>query len=92
VVARRRQRHRQVDARIRTRPGQRLNSAELVADGSHARVDGFVSLGVLVSAAVVGLGLPIADPITGLAITVVILHMTWQSLRTIRGCAPDDQR
>jgi cation diffusion facilitator family transporter len=79
----------EIAARIRTRAGERLNSAALVADGNHARVDGFVSLGVLVSAAVVGLGLPIADPIIGLAITVVILHITWQSWRTIRAWAPD---
>jgi cation diffusion facilitator family transporter len=62
----------EIAARIRTRAGERLNSAALVADGNHARVDGFVSLGVLVSAAAVGLGLPIADPIIGLAITAVI--------------------
>jgi len=52
--------------------------------------DGFVSLGVLLSAALVGLGLPVADPIIGLAITVVILNITWQSWRTIRSWAPDD--
>jgi len=67
----------EIAARIRTRAGERLNSAALVADGNHARVDGFVSLGVLVSAAVVGLGLPIADPIIGVAITLVILNITW---------------
>ena len=77
-------------ARMRTRAGQRLNSAALIADGNHARVDGFVSLGVLVSAAVVGLGLTIADPIIGLAITALILHITWQSWSTIRAWAPDD--
>jgi len=78
----------EIAARIRTRAGERLNSAALVADGNHARVDGFVSLGVLVSAAALGLGLPIADPIIGLAITAVILHITWQSWRTIRAWTP----
>jgi divalent metal cation (Fe/Co/Zn/Cd) transporter len=70
--------------------GRKRRSAALIADGNHARVDGFVSLGVLLSAAQVGLGLPVADPIIGLAITVVILNITWQSWRTIRSWAPDD--
>lgn len=74
----------EIAARIRTRAGHRLNSPALVADGNHARVDGFVSLGVIGSAAVVGLGVPIADPIIGLAITLVILRITWQSWHTIR--------
>jgi cation diffusion facilitator family transporter len=80
----------EIAARIRTRAGKRLNSAALIADGNHARVDGFVSLGVLLSAALVGLGLPIADPIIGLAITAVILDITRQSWRTIRDWAPDE--
>jgi cation diffusion facilitator family transporter len=73
----------------RTRAGKRLNSAALIADGNHARVDGFVSLGVLVSAAVVALGLPIADPLIGLAITLVILQITWSSWRTVRAWDPE---
>jgi len=56
----------------------------LIADGNHARVDGFVSLGVIASAAFVALGAPIADPLVGLAITFVILRITWDSLRTVR--------
>ena len=75
----------EIAARIRTRAGKRLNSAALIADGSHARVDGFVSLGVLASAGVVALGVPIADPLIGLAITLVILRITWQSWHTVRG-------
>ena len=55
----------------------------MIADGNHARVDGFVSLGVLASAAVVALGLRLADPIIGLIITAVILHITWESWHTI---------
>jgi cation diffusion facilitator family transporter len=74
----------EIAAQIRTRAGHRLNSPALVADGNHARVDGFVSLGVLLSAAVVALGAPIADPLIGLAITVVILHITWESWHTVR--------
>jgi cation diffusion facilitator family transporter len=80
----------EIAARIRTRAGERLNSAALIADGNHARTDGFVSLGVLLSAALVGFGLPIADPLIGLAITVMILHITWQSWRTIRAWAPNE--
>ena len=44
-----------------------------------------MSLAVIASAAVVALGVPIADPLIGLAITVVILRITWQSWRTVRG-------
>ena len=71
-------------ARVRLRAGRRLDSPALLADGNHARVDGFVSLGVLASAAVVSLGLSIADPLIGLAITLVILKITWDSWHTIR--------
>jgi cation diffusion facilitator family transporter len=74
-----------IAARIRTRAGRRLDSPALIADGNHARADAYVSLGVLVSAAVVALGAPVADPLIGLTITVVILRITWQSWRTVRG-------
>ena len=74
----------EIAAQVRLRAGRRLNSPALVADGQHARVDGFVSLGVLASAAVVALGLSLADPIIGLIITIVILRITWQSWRTVR--------
>jgi cation diffusion facilitator family transporter len=69
---------------IRTRAGRRLDSPALVADGDHARVDALVSLGVTLSAGVVALGLEVADPLIALAITAVILRITWQSWRTIR--------
>ena len=71
-------------AQIRLHAGRRLNSPALVADGNHARVDGFVSLGVLASAALVALGAQLADPIIGLVITLVILHITWESWHTVR--------
>ena len=74
-----------VAAQIRTRAGQRLDSPALIADGAHARADAYVSLAVIASAAVIALGLPIADPIIGLAITGVILRITWQSWTTVRG-------
>jgi cation diffusion facilitator family transporter len=69
---------------IRTRAGRRLDSAALIADGAHARADAYVSLAVIASAAVVAIGLPIADPLIGLAITLVILRITWDSWRTVR--------
>lgn len=75
----------EIAARVRLRAGRRLDSAALVADGNHARVDAFVSLGVVASAAVVALGLEIADPLIGLAITLVILKITWDSWQTVRG-------
>src|SRR3954468_11658855 len=72
-------------ARVRLRAGRRLSSPALIADGNHARTDGFVSLGVVASAAAVAVGWRIADPIIGLVITVVILKITWDSWRTIQG-------
>ena len=76
-------------AQIRLRAGKRLGSAAMTADGNHARIDGFVSLGVVGSAIVVGLGLNIADPIIGLVITLVILKITWDSWRTVRAATID---
>jgi len=73
-----------IAARIRTRAGRRLDSPALIADGDHARADAYVSLAVVASAAVVALGLPIADPLIGLVITLVILRITWHSWRTVR--------
>ena len=74
-----------IAAVIRSRAGRRLDSPALVADGAHARADAYVSLAVVASAAVVALGLPVADPLIGLAITAVILRITWESWRTVRG-------
>jgi len=74
----------EIAAQVRLRGGKRLSSPALIADGNHARVDGFVSLGVIGSAISVALGAPIGDPIIGLLITLVILKITWDSWRTIR--------
>jgi cation diffusion facilitator family transporter len=74
-----------VAAEIRTRAGRRLDSPALVADGDHARADAYVSLAVVASAAVVALGLDVADPLIGLAITAVILRITWRSWQTVSG-------
>jgi cation diffusion facilitator family transporter len=74
----------EIAARIRLRAGRTLDSPALIADGNHARTDGFVSLAVVASAIVVALGLPIGDPLIGLTITLVILRITWQSFHTVR--------
>jgi cation diffusion facilitator family transporter len=60
---------------FRIRVGKQIGSAALVADGQHARVDGFTSLAVLVGVAGVWLGLPILDPIIGIVITITILFI-----------------
>jgi cation diffusion facilitator family transporter len=70
---------------IRTRAGRRLESPALIADGAHARADAYVSLAVIASALVVALGAPIADPLIGLAITIIILRITWDSWQTVSG-------
>ncbi len=71
-------------AQVRLRAGRTLASPALIADGNHARVDGFVSLGVVVSAIGAALGFDRADPVVGLAITLIILRITWDSWRTVR--------
>ena len=73
-----------VAALIRTRAGRRLDSPALVADGAHARADAYVSLAVIASAFAVAIGADVVDPLIGLAITFVILRITWQSWRTVR--------
>ena len=75
----------EIAAQVRLRAGRRLNSPALLADGNHARVDGFVSVGVIGSAAGVALGVPVADPIIGLVITMVIFKVAWDSWWTVRG-------
>jgi cation diffusion facilitator family transporter len=73
-----------IAAYVRTRAGRRLDSPALIADGAHARADAYVSLAVIASAVVLALGLPAGDPLIGLAITLVILRITWHSWRTVR--------
>jgi len=77
-------------AQVRLRAGKRLSSPALVADGNHARIDGFVSLGVVASAAVVSLGAGVGDPLVGLLITLVILKITWDSWRTVSRTDPGE--
>lgn len=73
----------EVVARFRISVGERIGSAALVADGEHARVDGFTSLAVLLGAIGVWLGYPIIDPIVGLGITVAILFIVKDSAGAI---------
>jgi cation diffusion facilitator family transporter len=80
----------EIAARIRLHAGQRLSSPALIADGNHARIDGFVSLGVVGSAAFVAFGAELADPIIGLVITLVILKLTLDSWRTVSKAEPGD--
>ena len=70
-------------ARYRIRVGRRIGSAALVADGLHARTDGFTSLGVLASAGGLALGWRWADPVVGLAITVAILVVLVDVVRQV---------
>ncbi len=77
-------------ARYRLAAGRRLQSPALIADGNHARVDGFVSLGVVASAGLVALGVQRADPVIGLVITAVILRVTWESWRTVSRTEPGE--
>ena len=72
----------EIAAQVRLHAGRQLSSPPLVADGNHARIDGFVSLAVVASSIVVALGFRLGDPIIGLVITLVILRITWQSIQT----------
>jgi cation diffusion facilitator family transporter len=68
---------------FRIRVGRQIGSAALIADGYHARTDGWTSLAVLVGAIGVWLGYPLADPIVGLLIAAAILVIVWQSGKTV---------
>jgi cation diffusion facilitator family transporter len=70
-------------ARYRIVVGRRIGSAALVADGIHARTDGFTSLGVLAGAGGVALGWQWADPVVGLLITVAILFVLRDAAREV---------
>ncbi|AFT98771.1 cation diffusion facilitator family transporter [Nocardia brasiliensis] len=73
----------EIVALYRIRVGRRIGSAALVADGLHARTDGFTSLAVLLGAGGVALGFPLADPIIGLLITVAILAVLRTAARDV---------
>jgi cation diffusion facilitator family transporter len=73
----------EITARYRVTAGRRIGSASLVADGLHARADGFTSLAVLAGAGGVALGWTWADPVVGLLITVAITVVGWQAGRQV---------
>ncbi len=68
---------------FRIRVGRQIGSVALIADGYHARVDGWTSLAVLVGAVGVWAGYPLADPIAGLLISAAIFVLVWQSARSV---------
>ena len=70
-------------ARYRIRVGHRIGSAALVADGAHARTDGFTSLAVLLGALGVALGWKLADPVVGLLITIALLGVLRSAVREV---------
>ena len=78
----------EIAAQVRLRAGRRLHSPALIADGNHARVDGFVFLSVIASAPSSPSACPEPDPLIGLAITLVILKITWDSWRVVSTTEP----
>ncbi|MEV0262055.1 cation diffusion facilitator family transporter [Streptomyces sp. NPDC050617] len=70
-------------ARYRIRTGRRIGSAALVADGLHARTDGFTSLAVLIGAGGAAIGWRYADPVVGLLITLAILMVLRDAAREV---------
>lgn len=73
----------EVVAIYRIRVGRRIGSAALVADGVHARTDGFTSLAVVIGGVGVLLGFPLADPIVGIAISIAIFLLLVGTIRSI---------
>jgi cation diffusion facilitator family transporter len=67
----------------RIRVGRRIGSAALVADGVHARTDGFTSLAVVIGALGVMLGFPLADPIVGILISIAIFVLLIGTVRSV---------
>lgn len=70
-------------ARHRIRVGREIGSAALVADGLHARTDGYTSLAVLLGAGGAALGWQLADPVVGLAITAAIVLVLRDAAREV---------
>lgn len=73
----------EVVAEFRMKVGKEIGSAALIADGCHARVDGFTSLAVLLGAIGVWLGYPILDPLIGMLITIAILKIVLDSSKLV---------
>jgi len=73
----------EIVASYRIRVGQKIGSAALVADGVHARLDGFTSLAVVLGAIGVMVGFPLADPIIGIIISAAIIVLLWGTIKSI---------
>jgi cation diffusion facilitator family transporter len=73
----------EIVAVFRIKVGREIQSAALIADGYHARTDGFTSLAVVLGAVGVWAGFPLADPIIGLLITITIFGIVWQSAKAV---------
>lgn len=73
----------EIVAIYRIRVGQKIGSAALVADGVHARLDGFTSLAVVLGALGVMAGIPLADPIIGIIISAAIIVLLWGTIKSI---------
>jgi cation diffusion facilitator family transporter len=68
---------------FRIRVGKEISSTSLIADGYHARADGFTSLAVLIGVIGAYLGFPLADPIIGIIITILLFRIVWQSGKSV---------
>lgn len=73
----------EVMAQYKISVGKRINSVPLVADGQHSRIDGLTSLAALIGLIFVRFGLPIADPIAGILITIVIATVVYSTSRSV---------
>ena len=74
-----------IAAGVRMRAGRKLGSPALIADGHHAKVDALVSGGVVLASVLVGVGVPLADPIVALLITAMIGHVLVDAWRAVSG-------
>jgi cation diffusion facilitator family transporter len=70
-------------AYYKTKIGREINSVALVADGQHSRMDGLTSLAAVLGLVGVQLGFPLADPIAGIIITLVILYLVIETIRQV---------
>jgi cation diffusion facilitator family transporter len=70
-------------ARYKIRVGNQIDSPALIADGQHARTDSLASAGAAVGIAGAWLGLPVLDPIAGLAITLAIVWILFDVGRPV---------
>lgn len=63
------------------RKGKELNSEFLTADSAHTKSDIYVSAGVIISLVLVKLGLPLADPIVGIIVGVLVARAGFQIIK-----------